>query len=138
MEGMKDTKKIILFDGVCNLCNGAVQFIVKRDKKDIFRFAALQNEVGRKLTKERHIDTGKTDTIILIEPGVAYYTKSTAALKIGREFGGLWGLLIVLEWLPEGFRDWFYDFISANRYKWFGKKEVCMLPTPELKAKFLE
>jgi len=138
MEGMKDTKKIILFDGVCNLCNGAVQFIVKRDKKDIFRFAPLQNEVGRKLTKERHIDTGKTDTIILMEPGVAYYTKSTAALKIGREFGGLWGLLIVLEWLPEGFRDWFYDFIAANRYKWFGKKEVCMLPTPELKAKFLE
>lgn len=135
---MESIKQIILFDGVCNLCNNAVQFVIKKDKNDIFRFAALQSEIGQKLTKERCMDTSKIDSIVLINPGMAYYTKSTAAIKIGREFGGPWKLLSLLEWLPEGLRDWLYDFIAANRYKWFGKKEACMLPTPALRSKFLE
>ncbi len=130
---MKNGNKIILFDGVCNLCNGAVLFVIKRDKKDTFRYAALQSDIGQKLTKERGIDTEKVDSIILIEPGVAYYTKSTAALKIALDFGGVWKLLHILTWLPEGFRNRIYDYVAQNRYKWYGKKDQCMIPTPELK-----
>ncbi|MEO9513727.1 MAG: thiol-disulfide oxidoreductase DCC family protein [Flavobacteriaceae bacterium] len=133
-----ENKKIILFDGVCNLCNGAVQFIIKRDTKDMFRYAALQSDMGRQLTVERAIDTSKVDSIILIEPGVAYFTKSDAALEIGKSFGGLWKVLSVFSWIPKSIGDAIYDLIARNRYKWFGKKDQCMIPTPELKAKFLE
>lgn len=134
---METTKQIILFDGVCNLCNNAVQFVIKRDKKDVFRYAALQSEVGEHLTKERGIDTSKVDSIILIDPGTAYYTKSTAALEIGKELRGYRGLSSILLWIPAPIRDIVYDFIAKNRYKWYGKKDQCMIPTPELKAKFL-
>ena len=134
---MKKTYKIILFDGVCNLCNGAVQFVIKRDKKNMFRFAALQSEVGKQLISERNIDTDAIDSIILIEPGVAYYTKSTAALKIAEELKGVWSLSSILLWLPESLRNIVYDFIAKNRYKWYGKKDQCMVPTPELRDKFL-
>lgn len=135
---MVTDKKIILFDGVCNLCNNAIQFIIKYDKKDQFRFATLQGKTGKKLITERNIDTSKIDSIILIEPNIAYYIKSTAALKIGRYFGGIWTLLWILEQIPVGFRDWIYSYIAKNRYNWFGKKDNCMIPTPELKAKFLD
>ena len=135
---MESDKKIILFDGVCNLCNNAVQFVIKRDKEAVFRFAALQSEIGKRLIAERNIDTNKVDSIILIEPGIAYYIKSTAALKISTSFGGLWSLSSILMWLPEEFRNIVYDFIAKNRYKWYGKKDQCMIPTAELKARFLE
>jgi predicted DCC family thiol-disulfide oxidoreductase YuxK len=131
------TKKIILFDGVCNLCNGAVQFIIKRDHNDMFRFAALQSETGRKLLTERNIDTEAIDSIILIEPNVAYYTKSTAALEIGENLKGLRTFSSILLWLPEQFRNIVYDYIAKNRYKWYGKKDSCMIPTEELKNKFI-
>tara|TARA_R110001583_G_scaffold135293_1_gene287056 strand:- start:195 stop:596 length:402 start_codon:yes stop_codon:yes gene_type:complete len=131
-------KKIILFDGVCNLCNRSVQFVIKHDKKDEFRFATLQGEIGKQLVRERHIDTDTVDSIILIEPGIAYYTKSTAALKIGASFGGAWKLLNVLNLIPSSLSDIVYDFVARNRYKWYGKKDACMIPTPELKAKFLD
>ncbi|MGB3143411.1 MAG: thiol-disulfide oxidoreductase DCC family protein [Maribacter sp.] len=134
---MNTTIKIILFDGVCNLCNGAVQFVIERDKNDVFRFAALQSEIGQKLVNERGIDTETVDSIILIEPNVAYYTKSTAALKIAEDLNGLWSTLSIFLWVPEGIRNIVYDFIAKNRYKWYGKKQECMIPTPELKAKFL-
>ncbi|MEH6681152.1 MAG: thiol-disulfide oxidoreductase DCC family protein [Sediminicola sp.] len=132
-----ETHKIILFDGVCNLCNGAIQFVIKHDKKDVFRYAPLQGGVGAALLAERNIDTSQIDSIILIEPGVAYYTKSAAALKIGQEFGGAWKMLGLLEWIPEKISNFIYDIVARNRYKWFGKKDDCMIPTPELKAKFL-
>ncbi|MEA1785402.1 thiol-disulfide oxidoreductase DCC family protein [Arenibacter sp. GZD96] len=135
---MKIPNKIILFDGVCNLCNSAVQFIIQHDKNDVFRFAALQSEIGRKLTKERGINTEEVDSIVLIVPGVAYYTKATAALIIALEFGGLWQVLNIFRWLPERLTNRLYDFVAKNRYKWYGKKEQCMIPTPELKSKFLE
>ncbi|WP_222984243.1 thiol-disulfide oxidoreductase DCC family protein [Flagellimonas meishanensis] len=134
---MEESKKIILFDGICNLCNGAVQFIIKRDKKDVFRYAALQSEVGKQMVAERGIDTSNVDSIILIEPGVAYFTKSDAALQIGQDFGGLWKGLVLLTWIPKTLRDAIYDLVARNRYKWFGKKDQCMIPTPELQAKFL-
>ena len=132
-------KKIILFDGVCNLCNGAVQYIIKRDKKDTFRYAALQSEIGKKLVNERGIDTSKVDSIILIEPNIAYHIKSSAAIEIMNEFGGLWKIMNIFKYIfPTSFRDLIYDFIAKNRYKWFGKQDNCMIPTPELKAKFLD
>ena len=131
-------KKLILFDGVCNLCNRSIQFIIKRDKKDVFRYAALQSKIGQQLVAERGIDTSKVDSIILIEPNIAYYTKSTAALEIGKSFGGGWKLLALFEWIPRPIRDWVYDRVAKNRYRWFGKKEDCMIPTPELQAKFLD
>ena len=134
---MKENKKIILFDGVCNLCNDAVQFIIKRDQNDTFRFAALQSEVGKKLITERNIDTQTIDSIILIDPNVAYYTKSTAALKISEQLKGIWSLLPILLWLPESLRNIVYDIIAKNRYAWYGKKQECMIPTPELQDKFL-
>ena len=134
---MEKGKKIILFDGVCNLCNSAIQFIIKRDRKDIFRYAALQSELGQQLTKERGIDTQLVDSMILIEPGVAYFVKSDAALEISKEFGGLWSILQVFSWFPSALRNPIYDLVARNRYKWFGKKDQCMIPTPELQAKFL-
>jgi predicted DCC family thiol-disulfide oxidoreductase YuxK len=131
-------KKIILFDGVCNLCNGAVQFVIKRDNKDIFRFAALQSPVGKTLVKERGIDTEKTDSILLIEPGIAYYAKSEAALRIAKNLSGGWPLLGIFLGIPPGFRDMIYDWIARNRYRWFGKREACMVPGPDLTKKFLD
>ncbi|WP_405397195.1 thiol-disulfide oxidoreductase DCC family protein [Maribacter sp. Asnod2-G09] len=134
---MNSNKKIILFDGVCNLCNSSVQFAIKRDENDIFRYAAIQSETGKKLLDERNIDTNEIDSIILIEPNIAYYTKSTAALEIGKDLKGLGTISSILLWLPESFRNIVYDFIAANRYKWYGKKEACMIPTEELKSKFI-
>lgn len=134
---MEEKKKIILFDGVCNLCDTSVQFIIKHDTADIFRFAALQSDIGKRLTSERGIDTEQVDSIILIESGVAYYTKSDAALEIGTELKGYRTLSKILKLIPSGLRNIVYDFIAKNRYGWYGKKDACMIPTPELKAKFL-
>ncbi|MBM1107224.1 thiol-disulfide oxidoreductase DCC family protein [Aurantibacter crassamenti] len=134
---MDSTKKIVLFDGVCNLCNSTIQRIIKGDENDIFRFAALQSEVGKKLISERNIDTATIDSIILIEPGVAFYVKSDAALQIGKNLKGYRTISSVLNLIPSGLRDIVYDFVARNRYKWYGKKDQCMIPTPELKAKFL-
>lgn len=132
-------KKIILFDGVCNLCNSSVQYVIKKDKKDAFRFAALQSEIGQKLTKERGIDTSKIDSIVLIEPGVAYHVKSSAAIEIAKEFGSFWKILSsISSFFPVSLRDAVYDIVAKNRYKWYGKQEFCMVPTAELRAKFLD
>ncbi|WP_298348722.1 thiol-disulfide oxidoreductase DCC family protein [uncultured Dokdonia sp.] len=131
------TKKIILFDGVCNLCNGAITFIIQRDKKDIFRYAPLQSEIGKELAAKHHIDLDKVDSIILVTEDKAY-SKSTAALRIAKQLSAGWPLLAVFLILPRFLRDAVYDFIARNRYKWFGKKEACMIPTPELKSKFLD
>ena len=138
MSNIPENKKIVLFDGVCNLCDGAVQRIIKHDKKDIFRFASLQSDIGKKLVEERGMDPEELDSILLIELGVAYYRKSTAALEISRDLSGGYSLLKNFLFIPEPLRDGIYDFIANNRYKWFGKKEQCMIPTPELKAKFLD
>jgi predicted DCC family thiol-disulfide oxidoreductase YuxK len=131
-------KKIILFDGVCNLCNNAVNFIIEHDKKDVFRFASLQSEIGKKLTSDRGINPELIDTIVLINPGVAYYQKSTAALEISKELSGGYSYLNYLSVIPEVIRDAIYNLIAKNRYKWFGKKDACIIPTPELKDKFLD
>ncbi len=137
-QTMEKAKKIILFDGVCNLCNSSIRFVIQRDKKDQFRYAALQSTLGQRLLSERKIDTGKVDSIILIEPGLAYYTKSDAALQIGKHLRGYGLLSSLLLWIPAPIRNIVYDFIARNRYQWYGKKEHCMVPTPELKSKFLD
>jgi len=138
MIDLPKDKKIILFDGVCNLCNSSVLKVIKKDKNNTFIFSSLQSKTGQEIINHLKIDISKIDSIILYEPGITYDIKSTAALRIMNNFGGLWSLSKVFLLLPEGFRDFVYDYIAKNRYKWFGKKESCMIPTPELKAKFLD
>ena len=130
-------KQLVLFDGVCNLCDASVQYIIKHDKDNAFLFTALQSEVGQQIIKEFNIDTNKIDSIILYsnEYGISY--KSTAALKIASKLGFPRNLLSVFLIIPAIIRNWVYDYIAKNRYKWYGKKEECMIPTPDLKSKFL-
>lgn len=128
--------KIILFDGVCNLCNDSVKLVIKNDKKDIFRFTALQSEAGVALVTKHGIDTSTTDSIILIDQD-SVYAKSSAALKIAKHLSGGYPLLYGFMILPKFIRNWVYDIIAKNRYKWFGRKDSCMIPTPQLKKKFL-
>lgn len=127
------THPIVLFDGVCNLCNGAVQFIIARDKHQDFRFASLQSTFGQQYQEQ----VGEVDSILLVEEGQVYQ-KSTAALRIARKLNGLWPMLFVFIIIPPFLRDFIYDIIARNRYRWFGKKESCWLPTPDLKALFLD
>ncbi|MFC6875937.1 thiol-disulfide oxidoreductase DCC family protein [Flavobacterium myungsuense] len=131
-------KKIILFDGVCNLCESSVQFVIQYDKKDFFRFVALQSELGQKIILHIGIQDKNIDSIILYHPGVAYYYKSEAALQIAKNLGGFFHFGTFFKIIPTGLRNVLYDYVAKNRYKWYGKKERCMMPTKELKAKFLE
>jgi predicted DCC family thiol-disulfide oxidoreductase YuxK len=127
---------IVLFDGVCNLCNGAVQFIIRHDKKNIFMFASLQSEVGRKILEQYNFPLDELNSFILIENNKAY-TRSTGALRVAKKLNGLWPLLYGFIIIPKFIRDSIYNWVGRNRYKWFGKKDACMIPTPELKARFL-
>ena len=138
LDTIPKTKKLILFDGVCNLCNNAVLEVIKYDKKKVFLFADIQSKTGETITKELGIDVSKLDSILLYVPDESYYSKSTAALKIAKEFSGYWKILQIGTLLPDFFNDFFYDYIARNRYKWFGRKEKCMIPTPSIKAKFFE
>ncbi|NGX83949.1 thiol-disulfide oxidoreductase DCC family protein [Aequorivita sp. KMM 9714] len=133
---MIETHKIILFDGVCNLCNGAINYVIKRDHKNVFKFAALQSETGQNLTAKFNIDRAKVDSIILID-GDKHYEKSTAALYIAKHLSGAYPLLFGFIIVPKFIRNAVYDYVARNRYKWFGKKDKCMIPTAELKNKFL-
>lgn len=127
----------ILFDGVCNLCNGSVQFILRRDPGQRFRFASLQSEAGRRLVTGHGLDPDELSSVILIEDG-RVYRESTAALRIARHLSGAWKLLRVFVLIPRPIRDAVYRLIARNRYRWFGKQETCWLPTPELRARFLD
>lgn len=127
---------VLLFDGVCNLCNGFVQFVVKRDPQGIFKFTSLQSEAGQQLMQDHGFNSDKINTVILIKNGKAY-SRSDAPLQVVRLFSGLWPLLYIFIIIPKGIRDFIYDWVAKNRYKWFGKKDQCMIPTPELKERFL-
>ncbi len=127
---------IILFDGVCNFCNGSVNFIIDRDKTGYFKFAPLQSEIGEKLLAENGIDKTVTDSVVLVEDGKVY-THSTAALKIAGRLEGKWSWFGHLSVVPSFVRDGFYKLFAKYRYKLFGKQEACMLPTPEVRARFL-
>ncbi len=131
-------KKLILFDGVCNLCNNSVQYVIKHDKKELFMFAPLQGKTGEQIIEHFNIDTAKTDSILLYTPNKGILYKSSAALKIASQLGFPQNLMPVFFIIPSFIRNWVYDYIAKNRYKWYGKKESCMIPTPELKSRFLE
>ena len=126
----------MLFDGVCNLCNGMVRFIIRRDLKRKFRFASLQSENGRQRLEMFGLSGSDFESFVLIQ-GDRCYIKSTAALKMFRELGGIWTILYVFIWIPRPLRDFLYDIIAKNRYRIFGKQETCLIPTPELEARFL-
>lgn len=127
---------IILFDGVCNLCNASVQFIIERDPTAIFRFAALQSDFGQSILAKNSVNTEGGDSIILVEDGKVY-DRSTAALRIARRLSGSIKLLYVFIIIPRPIRDFVYKIIAKNRYRWFGKQDACWMPTKALKARFL-
>lgn len=130
-------KKIILFDGLCNLCDSLVQFVIRHDQQDQFRFVALQSELGQKIISHIGISQKNIDSVVLYIPGKAYYTKSNAAIQIAKNLGGFFHLGTIFRILPTPLRNWVYDYVAAKRYHWYGKKEVCMIPTTELSSKFL-
>jgi predicted DCC family thiol-disulfide oxidoreductase YuxK len=134
MEDLKHS--VILFDGVCNLCNASVQFIIKHDKKQLFRFAALQSAFGQNVVNKFNLADKNIDSVILLENN-SVLLKSDAALRIAKQLGGIYSMLYVFIVLPKFFRNRIYDFIARNRYRWFGKQESCMIPTPELKKLFI-
>jgi len=127
---------LILFDGVCNLCHGSVQFIIKRDPKRVFRFASLQSELGQSFLKEANLPSIELQTLLLVENG-KIYKRSSAALRIARRLKGLWKLCFGLIIIPLFLRNILYNWVARNRYRWFGKKETCWMPTPEIKELFL-
>ena len=137
MIGLSKNKQLILFDGVCNLCNASVQYVIKHDKNSIFMFAPLQGETGQLIIEKYKIDTSKTDSILLYTQENAVVYKSTAALKISSKLGFPTNLLSIFLIIPAFIRNWVYDFIAKNRYKWYGKQNECMIPTESLKSKFL-
>ncbi|MBU0476025.1 MAG: thiol-disulfide oxidoreductase DCC family protein [Bacteroidetes bacterium] len=127
---------IIIFDGVCNFCNGAVNFIIKRDIKGVFQFTPMQSDIAQKLIDSYHESKKDLDTIILIKNGV-FYIRSEAALEIAKELTGFWFLFRIFKILPVTIRDVFYKVFANNRYKLFGKREVCMIPTLEQRNRFI-
>ncbi len=128
---------IILFDGVCNLCHSSVQFIIAHDKAAHFKFASLQSAYGQALLKDHDLPTHDFDSFVLVEKEQVF-TESTAALKVARRLDGFWSLLSIFLILPSFIRNPFYRFIARNRYRWFGKKDSCLMPTPELQKRMLD
>lgn len=133
---LPDKTAIVYFDGVCNLCNATVDFIIRQDKKRRFRYASLQSEAGQKILLEKGFNEQDYDSFILVWKGKVYI-KSTAAILVGRLLGFPFSLSAAFLFLPSIVRDWAYSFIAKNRYKWFGKKESCRLPTPEERSLFI-
>ncbi len=131
-----ENKSIIMFDGVCNLCNNAVQFIIKRDTKHFFLFTSLQSDAAKEILLHFKLKNSSFDSIILIENNKVYQ-KSTAIVKIAKNLSGIWKLGYSFIIIPSFIRDLFYDLIAKHRYNWFGKKDACMIPTPALKSRFL-
>lgn len=129
--------QIILFDGYCNLCSSAVKFIITHDPKGHFRFSSLESVAGKNLLSARAFSVQDNKSILLLD-GNKIYSRSTAALRIARKLNGILPILYVFMIIPRVIRDTLYNFIAINRYKWFGKKEQCMVPTVELRARFLE
>ena len=132
---------IILFDGVCNLCNGTVQFIIKRDTKKKFLFGSLQGKAGQEFLLKHQLPQNEFNSFILIERSEGeekIFTRSTAALRAAKHLGGFWKLFYGMIIIPPDIRNFVYNTIAKNRYKWFGKQEACWVPTPDLKSRFLD
>ena len=137
MVDLPKNKQLILFDGVCHLCNGAVQYILKNDKKDVFLFTPLQSDTGKQVIEDYQIDTTKVDSILLLNPKKKLLYKSGAVLRIAFHLKFPINVLSVFLVIPPSIRNWVYDQIAKNRYKWNGKRETCMMPSPEIRKKFL-
>ncbi len=133
---MIDNKQIILFDGVCNLCNKLVKFIIKKDKHAKFRFASIQSTAGQKLLRQHNLPLDDLESFVLIIDNI-YFLKSSAGLHILKELGSIWKLFYIFIIIPIVLRDFVYDRIANSRYKIFGKQDSCMVPTAELKDRFL-
>ena len=131
-----DQQHIILFDGVCNLCNAAVQFVIRHDKSEQFIFASLQSDTGKRILSEHSLPESDLKSFILVEENKVY-TRSSAALRVAKKLNGILPALYVFMLVPSFIRDGVYNLIAKNRYKWFGRKDECLLPSPELKARFL-
>ncbi len=131
-----DGRSIILFDGVCNLCNGFVNFLIDRDRQNRFRFGSLQSERVKELLQPFHYSASELSTVLLLQDN-QLYSRSTAVLKIFRQMPGAWPLLYAFIILPRPFRDYFYDLVARNRYRMFGRRDACRIPTPELQTKFV-
>ncbi|KEZ48409.1 thiol-disulfide oxidoreductase DCC family protein [Metabacillus indicus] len=128
--------KILLFDGVCNFCDGTVQFVLKHDKKEVFSFASLQSEAGQSLLRKHGLPLEDYDSFVYLDEGKVH-TKSTAALRVLKELGGIYRALYLLIAVPKPIRDAVYMMIAKNRYKWFGKKDACTLPSKDVRKRFL-
>lgn len=127
---------VLLFDGVCNLCNGSVQWVLMHDAKAQFRFAALQSDTGQMLLRQFGLAPAQLDTVVLVA-GDRVFLRSDAPLEIVRRLGGGWALLYVFKVLPRPLRNAVYDWVARHRYRWFGRQETCMLPRPEWKGRFV-
>ena len=137
MGAIDSLKPIILFDGVCNLCNSSVLFVIKHVRTARFSFASLQSTFGQLQRKKFNLPLNDLNTLLLVKDG-HLLTRSTAALEIAKQLDGLWPGFYIFKIVPAFLRDGVYDFVAKNRYKWFGKKESCMIPTPALRARFIE
>jgi predicted DCC family thiol-disulfide oxidoreductase YuxK len=133
----KDDKIILLFDGICNLCNSSVNFVLDHDKHDRFRFASLQSETAKKILAGTGMGDTPLDSAALIENGKVYL-RSDVALRAAWHLGGGWALFYAFAIVPRFMRDWIYNWIAKNRYSWFGKRESCRMPDAQTRAKFLE
>lgn len=127
---------VVLFDGVCNLCNDSVNFVIDHDPAAYFKFASLQSDEAGALLAQYGLEAGYLESIVLVEAG-RVYRNSSAALRIARKLSWAWPLLYAFVVVPRPVRDWVYDWVARNRYKWFGKRDQCRLPTPELRSRFL-
>lgn len=128
---------VVIFDGVCNLCAHSVRFILDHETEQTLRFTPLQSRAGARLIRELGFDPEDAKTFVLIADGKAY-VKSDAAIRVSRHFRGAWKLLGAIKIIPEPIRDRAYDVVARNRYRWFGRSDACMVPTPELRARFIE
>lgn len=133
--GTSSPTNLVLFDGVCNLCNGFVQFLIRQDRRQVLKFGSLQSEEAQRLLAKNRIDQSLT-SIIYFRQG-NHYKRSTAALYILKDLGGLWWMTQIFWIIPRPLRDAIYDWVGHNRYRWFGKKSSCMVPSPELRERFL-
>lgn len=131
-----EINNVILFDGVCNFCNSSINFVIERDKNKKFKFAPLQSAAGEKIQKQFNIDTTQLESVLLIKDG-KILSKSTAALYVAKDLSGMWTLIFGFIIIPPFIRNAVYNYIAKNRYKWFGKMDSCMIPTPDIKSRFL-
>ena len=134
---LRTNTHILLFDGVCNFCDASVQFIMRRDHRQIFRYAAIQSDIGQALLTHFGLPTDQISTVVLIENG-QIWTQSDAGLRVARHLNGAWPIAYVFKYIPRFIRDAAYRLLARNRYRWFGQKDACRIPTPQERAMFLD